>query len=183
MMVRLRRMNINDMDMVRSWRMMPEITRYMYTDPIISLEEQKEWFYKISKSDDKYWVVEQDSNPIGLASLINYDRKNERVTGGAYIAEKNKDTLRIAIGLQYNLLRYAFEIMGVNKVCGEVISENVGALKILELCGSVREGVLRQHVKKNNKYYDVVIQSTLLSDWEKIKDKAYKNKYDMEVIE
>ena len=72
--------------------------------------------------------------------------------------------------------------MKVNKVCGEVISENFGALKVLELCGSVREGVLRQHIKKNNIYYDVVVQSTVLSDWHKIKDKAYKCKYDMEEI-
>ena len=77
------------------------------------------------------------------------------------------------------MLNYAFNVLNVNKVCGEVISENVGALRVLEMCGSVKEGLLREHVFKNDRYYDVVIQSTIKSDWDKIK-KRFKNIYEIE---
>lgn len=179
MQVVLRKMRKDDMEMVRHWRMLPEITRYMYTDPVITAEQQIQWFDKISESDDLYWIVVQDGKPVGLASLVEWDKKNNRMNGGAYIAVKNSDTFRLAIELQLNLLNYAFNILKVNKVCGEVISENVGALKVLELCGSVREGLLREHIWKNGKYYDVVVQSTLKSDWERIK-KRMKNVYKIE---
>lgn len=49
MQVVLRKMCINDMEMVRQWRMMPEVTKYMYTDPIITLEQQIKWYDKVSK--------------------------------------------------------------------------------------------------------------------------------------
>lgn len=179
MQVVLRKMRAEDMEMVRKWRMKPEITRYMYTDPIITIEQQMAWFEKVSKSDDLYWIVVQNGQPVGLASLVEWDKKNNRITGGAYIAEKNSETFKLAIELQLNLLNYAFNVLKVNKVCGEVISENVGALRTLEMCGSVREGILREHIFKNGKYYDVVVQSTIKSDWEKVKGRL-KNVYEIE---
>lgn len=179
MNVILRKMCETDMEMVREWRMMPDVTKYMYTDPLITYEQQMQWFKKVSQSDDLYWIIVQDGEPVGLASLVDWDKKNNRITGGAYIAIKNSDTFRLAVELQLNLLNYAFNVLNVNKVCGEVISENVGTLKVLEMCGSVREGVLREHILKNGKYYDVVIQSTIKSDWERIK-KRLKNFYSIE---
>lgn len=179
MNVVLRRMRADDMEMVRNWRMKPEITKYMYTDPVITLEQQMRWFEKISDSDDLYWIVVQDGEPVGVASLTEWDKNNNRITGGAYIAERNNKTFKLAIELQLNLLNYAFNTLNINKVCGEVISENIGAIRTLEMCGSVCEGVLREHVLKNGRYYDVVIQSTIKSDWDKIRHRL-RNIYDIE---
>lgn len=175
MKVELRRITENDMDMVRKWRMLPDVTRFMYTDPIITTEQQLQWFRRSQESDDLNWIIFQDDNPVGLASLVKWDKQNRRITGGAYIAVKNRDSFKLSVQIQYNLLRYAFEKLQVNKVCGEVLRENVGMLKVLELCGSVQEGVLRQHVYKNGEYHDVIIQSTIYEDWIKIKDKAYQH--------
>ena len=179
MNVVLRKMRAEDMEMVRNWRMRPEITKYMYTDPEITMEQQMEWFKKVSNSDDLYWIVVQDGKSVGLASLTEWDKKNNRITGGAYIAERNNETFRLAIELQLNLLNYAFNTLNVNKVCGEVISENVGVVRILQICGCVREGLFREHVYKNGRYYDVGILGTIKKDWNKIK-KRLKNVYEME---
>lgn len=179
MNVVLRKMRADDMEMVRNWRMRPDITKYMYTDPKITIEQQMQWFEMVSNRDDLYWIVVQDGQPVGLASLTEWDKKNSRITGGAYIAEKNNDTFKLAIDIQLNLLNYAFNTLNINKVCGEVISENVGVVKILEICGCVREGLFREHVSKNGRYYDVVVLGTIKSDWDKIK-KRLKNVYEME---
>lgn len=179
MEVVLRKMRVDDMEMVRNWRMRPEITKYMYTDPMITIEQQMEWFKKVSNSDDFYWIVVQDGRPVGLASLTGWDKRNSRIIGGAYIAERNNETFKLAIDLQLNLLNYAFNKLNINKVCGEVISENIGVVRLLEICGCVREGMLREHVLKNGKYYDIVVLGTIKSDWDKIK-KRFKNVYEME---
>ena len=52
-------------------------------------------------------------------------------------------------------------------------------VRILQICGCVREGLFREHVYKNGKYYDVVILGTIKKDWNKIK-KRLKNVYEME---
>jgi hypothetical protein len=59
----------------------------------------------------------------------------------------------------------------MNKVCEEVFAENAAVNRILDMCGSKREGILRQHVCKNGTYYDVVTRGILRQEWlEKSKD-------------
>ena len=99
--------------------------------------------------------------------------------GNSYIVERNKDTLKLAVNLQINMFYYAFEIMKVNKVYGEIMAENVGVLRSLELCGSKQEGVLREKVYKNGKYHDIVMHGIIRSDWEamqeRVKSKMFVN--------
>ena len=59
MSLRLRKIKECDLENIINWRMMPEVTNYMYTNPILDLEKQKIWFSKIQKSDkDLYWIIE-----------------------------------------------------------------------------------------------------------------------------
>lgn len=176
---RLRRLREDDIEMVRMWRMHPEITKYMYTDPVISAEDQRRWYKRINESEDVYWIIEQEGVPVGLASLVEWDKNNNIVMGNSYIVERNKDTLKLAVNLQINMFYYAFEIMKVNKVYGEIMAENVGVLRSLELCGSKQEGVLREKVYKNGKYHDIVMHGIIRSDWEamqeRVKSKMFVN--------
>lgn len=172
MNARLRRLREDDIEMVRIWRMRPEITKYMYTDPIITKDDQKAWYEKVQKSDDVYWIIEQEGEPVGLASLVDWDKENGLVMGNSYIVERNKDTLKLAVNLQINMFYYAFEIMNVNKVYGEIMAENVGVLRSLELCGSRQEGVLREKIYKNGQYHDIVMHGILKSDWNSMQDRV-----------
>ena len=165
-----RQIHEEDLEMIMNWRMLPEITRYMNTDPKLTLEGQKQWFEKIKKSDkDFYWILEVDGTPAGVVSLVDYD--SNQIHTGVYIAVKEKRSLKLALYLQWNLYRYAFEYLEVHKVCEEVFSENKEVNRILDMCGSKREGVLRDSVCKNGKYYDVVARGILRSEWEEVKEK------------
>jgi len=46
-----RQIKEEDLEMIMNWRMMPEITRYMNSDPVLTLEGQKKWFKKIRESE------------------------------------------------------------------------------------------------------------------------------------
>ena len=46
MSVTLRKVTEGDLEQIMRWRMDPEITRYMNTDPKLTLEGQKKWFAK-----------------------------------------------------------------------------------------------------------------------------------------
>lgn len=165
-----RQIQEDDLEMIMNWRMLPEITKYMNTDPKLTLEGQKQWFEKIGKSDkDYYWILEVDGVAAGVVSLVGYDLN--QIHTGVYIAVKEKRSLKLTLYLQWNLYRYAFEYMGVHKVCEEVFLENKEVNRILDMCGSKREGVLRECVCKNGKFYDVVARGILRSEWEEIKTK------------
>lgn len=165
-----RQIQETDLELIMNWRMLPEITRYMNTDPKLTIEGQRQWFEKIKKSDrDFYWILEVDGVASGVVSLVGYDLN--QIHTGVYIAVKEKRSLKLTLYLQWNLYRYAFEYLGVHKVCEEVFSENKEVNRILDMCGSKREGVLRESVCKNGKYYDVVTRGILKSEWEEVKTK------------
>lgn len=159
-----------DLEMIMNWRMMPEITRYMNSDPKLTIEGQRKWFDKISKSEtDRYWVLEVDGVPSGVVSLVDFD--GHKVHTGVYIAVKEKRSLKLTMYLQWNLYRYAFEHMGVAKVCEEVFEANKAVNRILDMCGSKREGLLRNHILKNGEYYNVVFRGILSEEWNQVKEK------------
>lgn len=163
-----------DLEMIMNWRMQPDITRYMNTDPKLTIEDQKRWYEKIKKSDDFYWIIAVDGIKVGVASLVNWDKNNRRIYTGVYIAVKEKRSLRLILDVQWNLYQYAFDTLKCNKVCEEVFSCNKAVLRILDLCGSKVEAVLRQHILKNNKYYDVTVRGILESEW---REKTQELKY------
>lgn len=177
----LRKIREDDLEMIMKWRMLPETTKYMNTDPVLTLEGQKKWFEKIKQSQtDFFWVVEVDNTPSGIASLVEWDKIAGKIHTGVYIAEKKKRSIRLTVDLQWNLYEYAFEKLGVNKVCEEVFSLNKGVLRILDMCGSKREGELRQHVYKDGEYYDVTIRGILSNEWKELKKKLHYSHYIME---
>lgn len=176
---RCRLIKPEDLEMIMDWRMRPEITRYMNTDPKLTIEGQKKWLQKIQQSETEWsWILEVEGVPAGVVSLGNYD--GNKVYTGVYIAVKEKRSLKLTLYLQWNLYRYAFEYLHVNKVCEEIFSENKAVNRMMDMCGSKREGVLRSHICKNGQYYDMVVRGILKEEWDSMKDNL---KYDKIVFE
>ena len=70
MSVTLRKVTEGDLEQIMRWRMDPEITRYMNTDPKLTLEGQKKWFAKVQQDPDvSYWIIEINGTAAGV---INY---------------------------------------------------------------------------------------------------------------
>ncbi|MDE7432893.1 MAG: GNAT family N-acetyltransferase [Lachnospiraceae bacterium] len=169
-----RRIRPEDLEMIMNWRMMPDITKYMNSDPKLTMDSQKKWFQKINESEtDFYWMLVVDGVPSGVVSLVGFDK--QQIHTGLYVAVKEKRSLKLTMYIQWNLYRYAFEQLGVHKVCEEVFSLNKAVNRILDMCGSKREGELRDHIFKNGEYFDVTVRGILKSEWEELKGRI---KYD-----
>lgn len=170
-MLKLRSVKSEDLEMIMNWRMMPEVTKYMYSNPKLTFENQKKWFKKISKDKSKkYWIIQFEETDIGLISIDNIDEKNKNASWAYYIADTSFRGKGLAKKLEYNIYNYVFEKLKLNKLWCEVLSFNDIVVKIHEKYGSKVEGVLRQQIKKDGKYYDVVRMAILKEEWDKIKN-------------
>lgn len=155
-----------DFELIKYWRMLPEVTKYMYTDPKLTLETQLRWFNSIENNPAyKYWVIEMDDKKIGLVSLNDIDMTNRRCSWGHYIAELSYRGKGIGKILEYNIYDYVFFKLGLNRLSVEVLAFNERAINLHKKCGSQVEGVLRQQIIKGDNYYDVVILGILQKDW------------------
>lgn len=167
----------SDLESIMHWRMQPDITKYMNTDPQLTIEDQYNWYKHIlQQKDEYYWIIVVDNVKVGIASLVNPDLSNRQIHTGVYVAVKEKRSLRLILDIQWNLYSFAFDILNYNKVCEEVFSINKPVLRILDMCGSKVEGELRDQVFKNNQYYNITIRSILRSEWNEMKPKLKYNK-------
>lgn len=181
MSLRLRKIQKIDLQKIMEWRMLPEVTRYMYTDPVLDLEKQKKWFDKIQTSlKDLYWIIEIDNIGIGLISINNIDRKNKRCSWGYYIADMSFRGRGIARELECNIYDYVFYTLKLNKLSSEVFEFNDKVIKIHEKFGSEIEGILKNHIYKNNKFYNVVFMGIMKNKWDEIKKKYEYKKIKIE---
>ncbi len=187
--VKCRKIKEEDLRMIMDWRMMPEITQYLSSNPKLTMEGQHKWFENIKKDEENeltderksyYWVLEVDGVPSGLVSLVNADYRANKIETGAYVAVKEKRSIRLAVDIQWNLYAYAFDVLKMHKVCEEVFEDNKAVNRILDMCGSKREGILRDHVYKEKKFYNVVVRGMLKDEWDSIKQNLSYNKFEFE---
>lgn len=57
-----------------------------------------------------------------------------------------------------------FSSSDVNRIQAEVFVPNFASCRVLEKCGFQKEGVLRQSVFKNGKFYDAAVYGLLASE-------------------
>ncbi len=62
MNVQLKRLTENELELLMNWRMQPDITKMMLTDPVLTLEGQKKWFEKIKNDKSQIrWIIFSDN--------------------------------------------------------------------------------------------------------------------------
>lgn len=167
-----RKMTEDDLEMVMNWRMMPEITKFMYTDPKLTLEGQKQWFRKLKEDKNNYlWIIEVDGMPVGPMMITEFDLVNKRCAPVFYIAVKEKRSLELALRLEWSLLEFIFSKLNFNKFVSEVFSFNKGVIRMHQMFGCRIEGVFIDHIMKNDKSYDVTILGLTKKEWESNKTK------------
>lgn len=167
----LRKIQEKDLQKIMEWRALPEVTRYMYTDPKLTLEIQKEWYHKIMKSKNGfYWIIEFDDVSIGMLTINEIDEVNKKCSWGYYIGDISFRGKGIARILECNVYDYVFYELNLNKLCSEVFEFNGKVIAIHKKFGSEIEGILKDHIRKNNKFYNVVAMGITKQRWDSIKE-------------
>lgn len=162
--LKLRELEESDLEMVRWWRMLPRVTEYLFTDPLITNIDQKEWYKGVMGRGDLFWIITYGNVDVGYTSLSNLD--------------DTKCELGIAIGeveywgngLGKKVIRmvenHAFGIPRMHKLYAHVTQGNYSGLMCFLKNGWKVEGVLRDHVFKYGRFHDVYTVALLnKGDW------------------
>ena len=87
MTVRLRDLSPDDSDRLLAWRNLAEVARWMYSDHEITREEHDRWFAGIAgDAGRRYWIIELDGEPVGLANLADISPANRKASWAYYLA-------------------------------------------------------------------------------------------------
>ena len=166
----LKKIQYEDLEEIMIWRTSPEVTRFFYTDPMLDITKQEEWYYSIQNNEHcKYWMITVGNKAVGILGLTNIDLLTKECGLTWYIADKEYKGKGIGKTIQLNLIEYVFNKLKFVRFYSEVFSFNKGAINLHLKCGLEIEGTMKEHIFKNGEFYDVVIMSITESRWKKIK--------------
>ena len=176
MNITLKRLTENELELLMNWRMREDITKYLFTNPQLTLEGQRKWFDKIK--DDKSqirWIIYIDDSPVGTMFLDDINYTHKRCEMGWFIADKKIRSLELAMTLQQNMYDYVFDILEFNRVCGYIMDENKKVLMLDTYCGFEYEGLLKGYIYKDKKFHDAYLVGLTKEIWQEKKKKfGYK---------
>lgn len=182
MAVTLREICDSDLEMIMAWRMSEDVTKYMNTNPKLTLEGQKKWLASLKGNDRvQNWMIEVDGIPAGLINLSDIDWERGNSSWGYYIGEKELRSLSLAISLEMSLYDYVFDVLNFKEIHNEVLSLNDGVVKLHLACGCDIVKETKGEVEKEGIAYDVTHLSIEKNKWNLIrKNKKYqKIKFDI----
>ncbi|MFH1699776.1 MAG: GNAT family N-acetyltransferase [Candidatus Zixiibacteriota bacterium] len=64
------------------------------------------------------------------------------------------------------ILEFGFTELSLHRIHAHYMTRNIASGKIMEKLGMTREGLMRQHIKKWDKFEDIILYGILKSDWE-----------------
>lgn len=159
-----------DLKDIMGWRMDPEITKYMNTNPKLTLEGQKKWFASISaNSDVKYWIIEVDGQGAGVINLTGLNREDGVLGWAYYVGEKKLRSMKLALALEMSLYDYIFDELHKKSLKGDIFTLNKGVIQLHLLCGSKIVEEKKHHVCKEDIWYDVTFMEMTAEHWNEIR--------------
>lgn len=165
MSVRLRPLAAADSERVLAWRNSDAVAPFMYTDRPISGEHGRWLAAALTADDRRYWIIELDDRPVGLANLARIDRGNARCEWAYYLADPAVRGRGVGAVVEFAVLDCVFGPLGLHKLWCEVLLDNEAVWRLHESFAFRREALYRDHVRKGGAWRDVVGLGLLADDW------------------
>jgi UDP-4-amino-4,6-dideoxy-N-acetyl-beta-L-altrosamine N-acetyltransferase len=160
---RIRRMTMDDLDLVLSWRNHPDVRRYMFTQREITRTEHQIWFEQASKNPHKHLLIfEADSISQGFVQLTQFGCGSVAEWGFYASPDAPKGTGR---RMGKTALRYSFEQIGLHKLCGQALACNEPSILFHRALGFEQEGLLRDQYHDGQRFHNVVCFGLLNFEW------------------
>ncbi len=167
----LRPMERKDAADMYEYARLQETTRYLLWNPHPSVEYTRAYLTTMSRLYRKgqffdWAVVEKATGKmIGTCGFARLEQ-NHRIGEIGYVLNPAYHGRKIATEAASAVIRYGFETLGLNRIEGRYMVENVASRRVMEHCGMTLEGVLRQSMMVKGRFRDIGLCSLLLADYQ-----------------
>lgn len=160
---RIRLMTVDDLGEVLRWRNHPDVRKCMLTRHEIQPAEHAAWFARASVDPARRLMIVEDSGgPLGFVHFSGV-APGKAADWGFYACPAAVKGSGRRLGCC--ALAFAFDTLGLHKVCGQALDFNTASIGFHEALGFRREGVLREQHKIDDRYHDLVCFGLLGDEW------------------
>lgn len=166
----LRKLCIDDIKDMYDYGSDEDVSKYVMWKKYDSIEDGKIFAEFVidsySNGDNNFWAIEYKANH-KMIGTINFVALKEKYSWSELGYVLNKEYWNTGIMTEAVLLviKHSFNTLKLNKVSASAIDFNVGSYKVMEKSGMIKEGITRDHLIKEDKYYDLVNYSILRKEY------------------
>jgi RimJ/RimL family protein N-acetyltransferase len=120
------------------------------------------------------FIIQIKERPIGYLSFYNIRWKDRIGEFGVVIGEKDCWNKLYGLDVYATFLDYAFNTLNMHKLYGTVVEYNERPIRLIEKGGGNKEGILKEYIFKDGRYYDMYMYSFSQKEYLEAKEKASK---------
>lgn len=158
--VYLRPVEISDTPLIQKWHNDPDIRRSarLGETPVTYTKEESDINVAKDSQDEIYLLVVQRSTekPIGFIRLNIIDRASRNMWLRMIIGDSNARGKNLAQDALAIVLEWLFSEQNVHRVTLETYETNQRAIRFFEKLGFKQEGMIREAIYVDGKYYNII---------------------------
>jgi len=137
----------------------------------ISSETEKRWIEAAIASHEqgkslRFGIVLKETDElIGIVSLTDIDYVNRNAYIGRWIGSPSHRGQGLIDEAMRLALRYAFDELGLERICSHVLESNRASRRAAEKFGDRQEGILRRAIFKEGRFQDVIVYAILRDEF------------------
>lgn len=163
-MVVLRKLVHDDSNIIYTWICNPELRKMTGTRGIPTPGVHREWFEsKIHDEKNIIRMITYEEIPVGIIGTNEINSVDNNANIYLYIG----DTTFRKKGIAYNAINQIVELLvnayTCHKITATIRSYNIPSINLFKKCGFVCEGVQREQVFCDGKYYDRLLFGKILA--------------------
>jgi RimJ/RimL family protein N-acetyltransferase len=154
---RVREMREADAPLIVEWRNRDDVRRWLIRWQPLTVDSQVRWFRAARAQGDILFMFESiQGAPVGTGSIYELDRLRTIAQWGRLCAARIAGAAQPMLDACYLVHRICFEVLGMLRLHGSLISDNKASYRLNRFLGYVEEGRRRKHCAHPDGYKDVI---------------------------
>lgn len=166
--INFRKIDQSDLEMIKNWKNQERILKNSRDRRVLTMEDQQKWFQRISRSEtDDMYIVVRNGLPIGVCGLGRINKQDRTAEITYYLGIQTNPAIDVMVGVEVYIFlkRKGFKEYNLNRLYGEAFEFNEGGIKLAYHCGFKKEGIRRQSVFWDGKYWDGIMVGLLAEEY------------------
>lgn len=161
----LRPITPNDAEITLAWRLGSRAKLMQLGSQTV--EQQQAWISAKLMTDELNFIMEYKNRPVGMIALLDINRQHKSIQMGRLLIGEEEFVGQAPVGFEAELLLcdYAFDVLGMHKLYGDVVEDNRSMLKMRLYLGYKQDGFLRDHLNFLGVYKGVHALSLLEDEY------------------